>query len=84
MMLFALRGCDLLPLQGTLLSKEQELQSNLFHTKLELLRCALHILPAINWSMHNWAIDPLLSELKLNGLMLAEAYLCMYQYLSYE
>ena len=47
--------------------------------KLQVIRCLLFILPSVNWSLPNWATNPLLSELPLNGLMLAEAYTSVYQ-----
>lgn len=49
------------------------------HTKLQLVRCLLFVLPCINWSLPRWATDPMLSELHLNGLCLAEAYASVYQ-----
>ena len=47
--------------------------------KLQVIRCLLFILPSVNWSLPNWATNPLLGELPLNGLMLAEAYTSVYQ-----
>ncbi len=47
--------------------------------KLQVVRCLLFILPSVNWSLPNWATNPLLGELPLNGLMLAEAYTSVYQ-----
>jgi hypothetical protein len=47
--------------------------------KLQVIRCLLFILPSVNWSLPNWATNPLLGELTLNGLMLAEAYTSVYQ-----
>lgn len=49
------------------------------HIKLQLMRCILFVLPCINWSLNNWATDPLLSEFMLNGLCLTEAYTAVYQ-----
>lgn len=49
------------------------------HTKLQLVRCLLFVLPCVNWSLPRWATDPMLSELHLNGLCLAEAYASVYQ-----
>ncbi|EJK66910.1 hypothetical protein THAOC_12119 [Thalassiosira oceanica] len=62
-----------------ILEKENELRGKLRHVKLQMLRCMLFILPSINWSLPNWATDPLLDELHLNGLMLGEAYVSVYQ-----
>jgi len=59
--------------------KENELLNKMSHIKLQIIRCLLFILPAINWSLPNWAINPLLGEVQLNGLMLAEAYTSVYQ-----
>mmetsp|Transcript_15427 Transcript_15427/g.28025 ORF Transcript_15427/g.28025 Transcript_15427/m.28025 type:complete len:316 (-) Transcript_15427:140-1087(-) len=59
--------------------EENALINRIRHIKLQLLRCLLFILPSINWSLPNWATDPLLSELPLNGLMLVEAYTSVYQ-----
>jgi hypothetical protein len=62
------------------LATEERTQLNkIRQIKLQLLRCLLFILPAINWSLPNWDTNPLLSELSLNGLMLAEAYTSVYQ-----
>ena len=47
--------------------------------RLQVIRSLLFILPAVNWSLPNWATNPLLGELPLNGLMLAEAYTSVYQ-----
>mmetsp|Transcript_14074 Transcript_14074/g.30567 ORF Transcript_14074/g.30567 Transcript_14074/m.30567 type:complete len:323 (-) Transcript_14074:259-1227(-) len=59
--------------------EEHTMLSKIRHVKLQMLRCLLFILPAINWSLPNWATDPLLGEFPLNGLMLAEAYTSVYQ-----
>jgi len=59
--------------------EEQTLLNKIRHVKLQALRSVLFILPAINWSLPKWASDPLLSELTVNGLMLAESYTCVYQ-----
>ncbi|KAL7529603.1 hypothetical protein ACHAXR_003047 [Thalassiosira sp. AJA248-18] len=59
--------------------EEQTLVNKIRHIKVQLVRCLLFILPAINWSLPNWATDPLLSELPLNSLMLVEAYTSVYQ-----
>ncbi|KAL3759525.1 hypothetical protein ACHAWU_000824 [Discostella pseudostelligera] len=55
------------------------IRKSIRHIKLQLTRCLLFILPCINWSLPNWATDPLLDEGPLNGLMLAEAYTSVYQ-----
>lgn len=47
--------------------------------KLQAIRCLLFILPSVNWSLPNWTTNPLLGEVTLNGLMLAEAYTSVYQ-----
>jgi hypothetical protein len=61
------------------LEQQQSLLNKLRHVKLQALRSLLFILPAINWSLPNWATNPLLSEPVLNGLMLTEAYTSVYQ-----
>lgn len=60
-------------------NKENALLKQMGHIKLQILRCLLFILPAINWSLPNWTTNPLLGELSVNGLMLAEAYTSVYQ-----
>lgn len=62
-----------------LVAEETAMLKKLRHIKLQVLRCLLFILPSVNWSLPNWATNPLLSELNLNGLMLAEAYTSVYQ-----
>lgn len=62
-----------------LAEEEQSLVKRIRHIKIQVIRCLLFILPSINWSLPNWATDPLLSEVPLNGLMLVEAYTCVYQ-----
>ena len=62
-----------------LVNEERTILSKMRNIKLQLIRCLLFILPAINWSLPNWATDPLLNEGSLNGLMLAEAYTSVYQ-----
>mmetsp|Transcript_1647 Transcript_1647/g.4149 ORF Transcript_1647/g.4149 Transcript_1647/m.4149 type:complete len:221 (+) Transcript_1647:2-664(+) len=62
-----------------LLKEETALRKKIRLVKLQLVRCLLFILPAINWSLPNWATNPLLDELPLNGLMLVEAYTSVYQ-----
>ena len=47
--------------------------------KIQLMRSLLFILPAVNWSLPNWATNPLLGEATVNGLMLIEAYTSVYQ-----
>lgn len=64
---------------AAVLDEEQVILKKIRHIKLQLLRCLLFILPAINWSLPNWATNPLLGELPLNGLMLVEAYTSVYQ-----
>lgn len=59
--------------------KENDLLNKMSHIKLQIIRCLLFILPAINWSLPNWSTNPLLGEVHLNGLMLAEAYTSVYQ-----
>jgi len=49
------------------------------HIKLQVLRCLLFVLPAINWSLPNWTTNPLLKEVQCNGFMLVEAYTSVYQ-----
>lgn len=58
------------------------LQGRLRHIKIQTLRSLLFLLPAINWSLSKWATDPLFNELIVNGLMLVEAYTCVYQSLT--
>ena len=62
-----------------IMNQQQLLLGKIRHVKLQILRCLLFILPSINWSLPNWATDPLLSELTVNGLMLAESYTSVYQ-----
>lgn len=62
-----------------ILEKQQALYNKIRHVKLQIIRSLLFILPAINWSLPNWATDPLLSEPVLNGLMTIEAYTSVYQ-----
>lgn len=64
---------------GEILEQQQSLLSKIRHVKLQALRSLLFILPAINWSLPNWATNPLLSEPVVNGLMLTEAYTSVYQ-----
>lgn len=59
--------------------EERALVNGIRHIKLQVLRCLLFILPAVNWSLPNWATNPLLREWQVNGLMLAEAYTSVYQ-----
>jgi hypothetical protein len=61
------------------LQQQQSLLNKIRHVKLQVLRSLLFILPAINWSLPNWATNPLLSEPVVNGLMLTEAYTSVYQ-----
>ncbi len=65
--------------QMTTLEGQNTITKKLRHVKIQVIRCLLFILPAINWSLPNWATDPLLSEPVVNGLMLGEAYTCVYQ-----
>ena len=62
-----------------ILEQQQCALRKLRHLKLQVLRCLLFILPAVNWSLPNWATKPMLSEPILNGLMLTEAYTSVYQ-----
>jgi len=62
-----------------ILLQEKDVLGKIRHVKLQIARCLLFILPAVNWSLPKWATDPLLSELSLNGLMLGEAYVSVYQ-----
>ena len=64
---------------GEILEEQQSLLNKIRHVRLQVLRSLLFILPAINWSLPNWATNPLLSEPILNGLMLTEAYTSVYQ-----
>jgi hypothetical protein len=64
---------------GEILQEQQSILKKIRHVKLQALRSLLFILPAVNWSLPKWATDPLLSEPVVNGLMLAEAYTCVYQ-----
>eukprot|EP00804_Cyclotella_cryptica_P010617 CCRYP_015185-RB/>CCRYP_015185-RB protein AED:0.43 eAED:0.45 QI:0/0/0/1/0/0.33/3/0/275 len=64
---------------GEILEEQQSILKKIRHVKLQALRSLLFILPAVNWSLPKWATDPLLSEPIVNGLMLAEAYTCVYQ-----
>jgi hypothetical protein len=64
---------------GEILEQQQSLLNKIRHVKLQILRSLLFILPAINWSLPNWATNPMLSEPVLNGLMLTEAYTSVYQ-----
>ncbi|KAL3783505.1 hypothetical protein ACHAW5_006986 [Stephanodiscus triporus] len=64
---------------AALVKEEANLLNKIRHIKLQLVRCLLFVLPCINWSLPNWATDPMLSELHLNGLCLAEAYAAVYQ-----
>lgn len=64
---------------GEILEEQQSIIKKIRHVKLQALRSLLFILPAVNWSLPKWATDPLLSEPVVNGLMLAEAYTCVYQ-----
>mmetsp|Transcript_3434 Transcript_3434/g.7489 ORF Transcript_3434/g.7489 Transcript_3434/m.7489 type:complete len:352 (-) Transcript_3434:302-1357(-) len=73
------KGDDTKDAIANLPEEEVDLLNKIRHVKLQLVRCLLFILPAINWSLPNWATNPLLGELPLNGLMLAEAYTCVYQ-----
>mmetsp|Transcript_21340 Transcript_21340/g.44374 ORF Transcript_21340/g.44374 Transcript_21340/m.44374 type:complete len:331 (+) Transcript_21340:138-1130(+) len=63
----------------TALEEQKTIIKNLRHVKIQVIRCLLFILPAIHWSLPNWATDPWLSEPVVNGLMLGEAYTCVYQ-----
>jgi hypothetical protein len=47
--------------------------------RLQLVRNALFVVPAIHWSLPNWDTQPLLSETTCNSLMWLEALVCMYQ-----
>ena len=47
--------------------------------QLKLVRNALWTLPALHWSLPNWDRKPWLSDGVVNGLMLAEAVVSMYQ-----
>ena len=47
--------------------------------RLQIVRDVLFTLPAIHWSLPNWDIDPLLSDLQCNSLMWCESIACMYQ-----
>jgi hypothetical protein len=61
--------------------KEEEKVSNTASRteRLQILRNALFFLPAVNWSLPKWDIDPLLSPEVCNGLMWLESVVCMYQ-----
>ena len=65
--------------QADAVKQKVNLINKIRHTKLQLVRCLLFVLPCINWSLPKWATDPMLSELHLNGLCLAEAYASVYQ-----
>lgn len=58
---------------------EKALLNKIRHIKLQVLRCLLFVLPAINWSLPQWATNPMLGEVPLNGMMLVEAYTSVYQ-----
>jgi len=47
--------------------------------RLQIIRNALFVMPAIHWSLPNWDTQPLLSETVCNTLLWLEAVVCMYQ-----
>lgn len=57
----------------------KSLEKSIFLNKIQIVRCAFFIPPCVNWSMPQWAEDPLLSENVVNGLSLAEAVVSIYQ-----
>lgn len=50
--------------------------------RLQLVRNAFFLAPAIHWSRSDWDTKPMLTSRKLNGLMFMEAVVCMYQTLT--
>lgn len=47
--------------------------------RLQCVRNALFLLPAVNWSLPNWDTQPLLKPVVCNVLMWLESIACMYQ-----
>lgn len=47
--------------------------------RLQLVRNALFVLPAVSWSLPHWDTQPWLSDITFNSLMWLESIVCMYQ-----
>lgn len=60
------------------LSSEEE-NSIARQERLQLVRNALFVLPAVSWSLPKWDTDPLFSPPVCNWLMWLESIVCMYQ-----
>lgn len=65
--------------QCSVLQKDQQTEDGKTHLRLQLLRNALFLLPAIHWSLPNWDTKPWLPSKAVNGLMWIEAMVSLYQ-----
>lgn len=65
--------------QCSVLQNEQKTENGKTHLRLQLLRNALFLLPAIHWSLPNWDTKPWLPSKTVNGLMWVEAMVSLYQ-----
>jgi hypothetical protein len=65
--------------QCSVLQSEEKTEKNKTHLRLQLLRNALFLLPAIHWSLPNWDTKPWLPSKAVNGLMWVEAMVSLYQ-----
>ena len=65
--------------QCSVLQNEQETEKRKTHLRLQLLRNALFLLPAIHWSLPNWDTQPWLPSKAVNGLMWVESMVSLYQ-----
>mmetsp|Transcript_14725 Transcript_14725/g.17929 ORF Transcript_14725/g.17929 Transcript_14725/m.17929 type:complete len:320 (-) Transcript_14725:1127-2086(-) len=57
----------------------QTIEKSMKINRLQILRNICFAPPCYNWSLDNWATDPVMSENAVNGFSLAEAIVCMYQ-----
>ncbi|GAX24576.1 hypothetical protein FisN_4Hh094 [Fistulifera solaris] len=65
--------------QCSVLENEEKTEKKKTHLRLQLLRNALFLLPAIHWSLPNWDTKPWLPSKAVNGLMWVEAMVSLYQ-----
>ena len=60
-------------------SKELILKQQIRHHKLHIIRCMLYVLPSYHWSLLDWERNPFLKTRTVNGLMLIESIVAIYQ-----
>jgi len=55
------------------------LQKNIKHQYMQMVRNIFYVLPCYTWSSYEWDTNPPFSEDVVNGCMVAETIVCMYQ-----